>query len=177
MLQIKVKKCWKVLKTNLRSFDIFLSNGAFWGFLLIYVILSRNFYVEIYALFLQIFCDWKADSANFYTFRMYASVLSRFLFSVAIATPPIRDTSCYQIKVDLQGFCKRGRRRRHSLVGGTVHGTCFSYSYIVKVPELQLVCFSKVSVHKWIWVSSNEINICFSLLSLCTYLILEMTIH
>ena len=30
-----------------------------------------NFYVEIYALFPQIFCDWKADSANFFAFRMY----------------------------------------------------------------------------------------------------------
>ena len=50
-----------------RSFDILLSSGAILDFLLIYALLSRNFYVEIYALAPQIFCD----SANFYTFRMY----------------------------------------------------------------------------------------------------------
>ena len=82
MLQIKVKKNWKVLQKNpkisnyhvlgVRSVYILLSNGAFLDFLLIYALLSRNFYVEIYALFPQIFCDWKADSANFSAFRMYA---------------------------------------------------------------------------------------------------------
>ena len=81
MLQIKVKKNWKVLQKSpkisdyhvlgVRSVYILLSNGAFLDFLLIYALLSRNFYVEIYALFPQIFCDWKADSANFCAFRMY----------------------------------------------------------------------------------------------------------
>ena len=56
---------------GVRSFYILLSNGAFLDFLLIYALLSQKFYVEIYALFPQIFCDWKADSANFFAFRMY----------------------------------------------------------------------------------------------------------
>ena len=40
---------------GVRSYSILLSNGAFLFFLLIYALLSRNFYVEIYALFPQIF--------------------------------------------------------------------------------------------------------------------------
>ena len=39
--------------------------------LLIYALLSRNFIVAFYARFPQIFWDWKADSADFCTFRMY----------------------------------------------------------------------------------------------------------
>ena len=50
---------------------ILLSNGAFLDFLSIYALLSQKIYVEIYALFPQIFCHWKADSANFSAFRMY----------------------------------------------------------------------------------------------------------
>ena len=39
---------------------------------MIYALLSRNFAVRIYALFPQIFGDWKVESADFFTFRMYA---------------------------------------------------------------------------------------------------------
>ena len=39
---------------------------------MIYALLSRNFDVRIYALFPQIFENWKVDSADFFTFRMYA---------------------------------------------------------------------------------------------------------
>ena len=42
---------------------------------MIYALLSRNFAVRIYALFPQIFGDWKVESAYFFTFRMYAGVL------------------------------------------------------------------------------------------------------
>ena len=38
---------------------------------MIYALLSRNFDVRIYALFPQIFGNWKVDSADFFTFRMY----------------------------------------------------------------------------------------------------------
>ena len=43
---------------------------------MIYALLSRNFDVRIYALFPQIFGNWKVDSADFFTFRMYALWLS-----------------------------------------------------------------------------------------------------
>ena len=42
-----------------------------------------NFFVAIYALFPQIFWDWKAKSADFYTFRMYVFSL-RTLFLAKI---------------------------------------------------------------------------------------------
>ena len=38
----------------------------------IYALLSQNFVVRIYALFLQIFLDWKVKSADIFTFWMYA---------------------------------------------------------------------------------------------------------
>ena len=38
---------------------------------MIYTLLSRNFDVRIYAVFPQIFGNWKVDSADFFTFRMY----------------------------------------------------------------------------------------------------------
>ena len=41
---------------------------------MIYALLSRNFDVGIYALFPQIFGNWKVDSADFFTFRMYGVV-------------------------------------------------------------------------------------------------------
>ena len=41
---------------------------------MIYSLLSRNFAVRIYALYPQIFLDWKAKSADFYTFRMYGYI-------------------------------------------------------------------------------------------------------
>ena len=43
-------------------------------FLLTYAHLSQNFVVAIYALFPQIFSDQKVKSADFFTFRMYASI-------------------------------------------------------------------------------------------------------
>ena len=43
------------------SFNILLSNGAFLDFLLIYAFFPQNF------------LDWKAESANFSAFKMYAS--------------------------------------------------------------------------------------------------------
>ena len=49
-----------------------LSNHTFLDFWLIYALLSQNFVVAIYALFPQIFLDWKAESADFFAFRMYA---------------------------------------------------------------------------------------------------------
>ena len=45
---------------------------------MIYALLSRNFDVRIYALFPQIFGNWKVDSADFFTFRMYEEA-SQFL--------------------------------------------------------------------------------------------------
>jgi len=42
---------------DVRSFYILLLDGAFLDFLLIYALLSRNSYVEIYALFRRFFCD------------------------------------------------------------------------------------------------------------------------
>ena len=55
------------------------------GIWMIYVPLSQNIVVKIYALFPQMFWDWKADSANFFTFRMYGCAkrlwdMLRFLF-------------------------------------------------------------------------------------------------
>ena len=38
---------------------------------MIYAPLSQNIVVKIYALFPQMFWDWKVDSAAFFTFRMY----------------------------------------------------------------------------------------------------------
>ena len=38
---------------------------------MIYALLSRNFAVRIYALFPQIFGNWKVESADFFSFRMY----------------------------------------------------------------------------------------------------------
>ena len=38
---------------------------------MIYALLTRNFVVRIYALFPQIFLDWKAKSADIFTFWMY----------------------------------------------------------------------------------------------------------
>ena len=43
----------------------------FLDFWLIYALLPQNFVVAIYALFQQIFWDWKVESADFFTFRMY----------------------------------------------------------------------------------------------------------
>ena len=64
------EKCHKCLiNIFLVSDSLFLQH--FWDFLTIYALLSRGFDVEIHALFPQIFCDWKADSANFFAFRMY----------------------------------------------------------------------------------------------------------
>ena len=45
---------------------------------MIYALLSRNFDVRIYALFPQIFGNWKVDSADFFTFRMYVPKLKFF---------------------------------------------------------------------------------------------------
>ena len=42
---------------------------------MIYALLSQNFDVRIYALFPQIFGNWIVDSADFFTFRMYAWVV------------------------------------------------------------------------------------------------------
>ena len=39
---------------------------------MIYALLTWNFVVRIYALFPQIFLDWKVKSADFFTYRMYA---------------------------------------------------------------------------------------------------------
>ena len=38
---------------------------------MIYALLTRNFVVRIYALFPQIILDWKAKSADIFTFWMY----------------------------------------------------------------------------------------------------------
>ena len=43
-------------------------------FLMIYALLSQNFNVGSYALFLQIFCDF-SESANFFAFRIYEHTL------------------------------------------------------------------------------------------------------
>ena len=42
---------------------------------IIYALLSQNFAVRIYALFRQIFGNWKVESADFFTFRMYVATL------------------------------------------------------------------------------------------------------
>ena len=52
---------------------------------MIYALLSRNFDVRIYALFPQIFGNWIVDSADFFTFRMYARALNLKEFRVARA--------------------------------------------------------------------------------------------
>ena len=70
MCQRVVKKCHKWLM------NMFLVSDSptlhiLGLFLMIYALLSQNFDVEIYTLFLQMFCDWKADSTNFFAFRMY----------------------------------------------------------------------------------------------------------
>jgi len=64
----KYHKC--LINMFLVSDSLFLQH--YWDFLMIYAPLSRDFDVKIYALFPQIFCDWKADSANFIAFRMCA---------------------------------------------------------------------------------------------------------
>ena len=46
---------------------------------MIYVYLSWKFVVAIYALFPPIFLAWKVDSANLFTFRMYASMYIVYL--------------------------------------------------------------------------------------------------
>ena len=43
---------------------------------MIYALLTRNFVVRIYALFPQIFLDWKAKSADIFTFWMYVSTIN-----------------------------------------------------------------------------------------------------
>ena len=47
------------------------------GNLMIYAPLSQNIVLKIYALFPQMLWDWKADSANFSTFRMYGLTVSK----------------------------------------------------------------------------------------------------
>ena len=47
---------------------------------MIYALLSRNFDVRIYALFPQIFGNWKVDSADFFTFRMYDYCIQCILY-------------------------------------------------------------------------------------------------
>ena len=42
---------------------------------MIYVLLTQNFIVRIYAIFPQIILDWKAKSADIFTFWMYDSTL------------------------------------------------------------------------------------------------------
>ena len=49
---------------------------------MIYALLSRNFDVRIYALFPQIFGNWKVDSADFFTFRMYGNHTRMLLYQV-----------------------------------------------------------------------------------------------
>ena len=44
---------------------------------MIFVYLSRTFFVAIYALFPPIFLACKVDSANFFTFRMYVVMVER----------------------------------------------------------------------------------------------------
>ena len=41
---------------------------------MIYVYLLQKFVVAIYAVFPPIVLAWKLDSANFFTFRMYATI-------------------------------------------------------------------------------------------------------
>ena len=73
MLQIKVKKCWKVSKKSPKYLINMFS--VFWHFAfeccIFRLFIDLRTFVEIYALFPQIFCNWKADSANFFAFRMY----------------------------------------------------------------------------------------------------------
>ena len=49
----------------------------FLDFSLIYAHVSQNFVVAIYALFPQIFWDWKVESADFFAFRMYACNMAK----------------------------------------------------------------------------------------------------
>ena len=56
---------------------------------MIYALLSRNFDVRIYALFPQIFGNWKVDSADFFTFRMYAKELGFVILAAAFQALPI----------------------------------------------------------------------------------------
>ena len=79
MLQC-VRKSWEK-KLNIwvtcSWFQIFWHFAFEWCIFRLFIDLRNfvaNIYVEIYALFPQMFCDWKADSANFSVFRMYAII-------------------------------------------------------------------------------------------------------
>ena len=52
-----------------KMYALFLNSK--YGISIIYALLTRNFVVRIYALFPQIFLDWKAKSADIFTFWMY----------------------------------------------------------------------------------------------------------
>ena len=56
---------------------------------MIYALLSRNFDVRIYALFPQIFGNWKVGSADFFTFRMYAQINESHLRIFHFAVCPV----------------------------------------------------------------------------------------
>ena len=49
---------------------------------MIYALLLRNFDVRIYALFPQIFGNWKVYSADFFTFRMYAPNITKLYHQI-----------------------------------------------------------------------------------------------
>ena len=98
----------------------------FLNFLLIYALLWRNFIVAIYALFPQIFWDWKGLSADFYIFRMYGRL--------RLGSAPGKVTKC--VKIAETQFCgnngERGRacpRRRGKGEPRLPSPTCSTNSY------------------------------------------------
>ena len=76
---IYVQSLQQIVNKNIKTFPRKMPN---WHqipvIFMIYSLLSRNFAVRIYALFPQIFLDWKAKSADFYTFRMYERWSQKF---------------------------------------------------------------------------------------------------
>ena len=85
MLQVKVKKCWRVLHKSpksvlcLRSFDILLSNGAFFTFH-VNALLLWNFDDKIYALFCRFFVTFsllecmKVSLVKFLKFKIWDEI-------------------------------------------------------------------------------------------------------
>ena len=70
--------CWQIALRTI--FRLFIDFGTF----------VAKFYVKIYALFPQIFCDWRVDSLNFFAFRKYAAGYNSFdLFPPLLVAPPV----------------------------------------------------------------------------------------
>ena len=77
-------------------------------FFWIYALLSRNFVVEIYAIFSQIFWDWKSESANSLAFRMFAHFIffpNTILFCTIPHYAALQNTILHQVMWLLHHLC------------------------------------------------------------------------